>query len=190
MKTDKAFTLIELLIVVAIIAILAAIAIPNFLESQTRAKIARTKADIRTIATGLEEYAVDNNAYPPHLLPDTSEVPYPNRYFYLTTPIPYMTSIPARDVFYRFYETTAGSGGEWISYTNFFSFPTSNAAASLAPVHRWLLRSRGPDGLSEPNSVRNAYLGTGLAAGPSWVYDPTNGSISQGDISRTSAYNP
>ena len=61
----KAFTLIELLIVVAIIAILAAIAVPNFLEAQTRAKISRAKADMRTLATGLESYAVDNNKYPP-----------------------------------------------------------------------------------------------------------------------------
>lgn len=61
----RAFTLIELLIVVAIIAILAAIAVPNFLEAQTRAKIARVRADIRTIATGLESYFVDHNKYPP-----------------------------------------------------------------------------------------------------------------------------
>lgn len=60
----RGFTLIELLIVVAIIAILAAIAVPNFLEAQTRAKVARTLTDMRTIRTGLESYAVDNNKYP------------------------------------------------------------------------------------------------------------------------------
>lgn len=59
-----AFTLIELLIVVAIIAILAAIAVPNFLEAQVRAKISRARADMRTMATGLESYRVDYNAYP------------------------------------------------------------------------------------------------------------------------------
>ena len=58
------FTLIELLIVVLIIAILAAIAVPNFLEFQVRAKVARVKSDMRTLATALEGYYVDNNAYP------------------------------------------------------------------------------------------------------------------------------
>lgn len=62
---NRAFTLIELLIVVAIIAILAAIAVPNFLEAQTRAKVSRAKNDMRTLATGLESYYVDNNDYPP-----------------------------------------------------------------------------------------------------------------------------
>ncbi|MFP4581641.1 MAG: prepilin-type N-terminal cleavage/methylation domain-containing protein [Candidatus Sumerlaeia bacterium] len=62
-KRTNAFTLIELLIVVAIIAILAAIAVPNFLEAQTRAKISRVKADMRALATGIESYAVDNNEY-------------------------------------------------------------------------------------------------------------------------------
>jgi len=60
----KAFTLIELLIVVAIIAILAAIAVPNFLEAQTRAKIARVQSDQRTYSTALETYYIDNNSYP------------------------------------------------------------------------------------------------------------------------------
>ncbi|MBN1867397.1 prepilin-type N-terminal cleavage/methylation domain-containing protein [Candidatus Sumerlaeota bacterium] len=61
----KAFTLIELLIVVAIIAILAAIAVPNFLEAQTRAKVSRAKNDERTCALGIEAYMVDENDIPP-----------------------------------------------------------------------------------------------------------------------------
>jgi prepilin-type N-terminal cleavage/methylation domain-containing protein len=60
----KAFTLIELLIVVAIIAILAAIAVPNFLEAQTRSKVSRAKADMRTLATAIESYTVDYNKPP------------------------------------------------------------------------------------------------------------------------------
>jgi len=64
-KKTLGFTLIELLIVVAIIAILAAIAVPNFLEAQTRAKVSRVKSDIRSLATGLESYRVDNNVPPP-----------------------------------------------------------------------------------------------------------------------------
>ena len=64
MHKQNAFTLIELLIVVAIIAILAAIAVPNFLEAQTRAKVARVRSDQRTLATALETYNLDNNGYP------------------------------------------------------------------------------------------------------------------------------
>ena len=65
LKKFSGFTLIELLIVVAIIAILAAIAIPNFLAAQTRSKVSRAKADMRTAATGMEAYRIDNSNYPP-----------------------------------------------------------------------------------------------------------------------------
>jgi prepilin-type N-terminal cleavage/methylation domain-containing protein len=58
-----AFTLIELLIVVAIIAILAAIAVPNFLEAQTRAKISREMNDMRSMSTAIESYCVDYSTY-------------------------------------------------------------------------------------------------------------------------------
>jgi prepilin-type N-terminal cleavage/methylation domain-containing protein len=64
MRCRPAFTLIELLIVVAIIAILAAIAVPHFLAAQTRAKVSRVRADMRTVATALESYRTDWAVYP------------------------------------------------------------------------------------------------------------------------------
>src|SRR5215467_7370101 len=64
MRSQKGFTLIELLIVVAIIGIIAAIAIPNLLNAIDRGKQKRTMADMRSIGTAIESYAVDQNVYP------------------------------------------------------------------------------------------------------------------------------
>lgn len=64
MRKEKGFTLIELLIVVAIIGIIAAIAIPNLLNAIDRGKQKRTMADMRSVGTAIESYAVDNNYYP------------------------------------------------------------------------------------------------------------------------------
>ena len=63
-RQNKGFTLIELLIVVAIIGIIAAIAIPNLLNAIQRGKQKPTMGDIRTIATAVESYSIDNNQYP------------------------------------------------------------------------------------------------------------------------------
>jgi len=63
-RNTRGFTLIELLIVVAIIGIIAAIAIPNLLNAIDRGKQKRSMADLRTIGTALESYAIDNNYYP------------------------------------------------------------------------------------------------------------------------------
>jgi type II secretion system protein G len=63
-RDKRGFTLIELLIVVAIIGIIVAIAIPNLLNAIQRAKQKRTMADMRSIGTAAEAYAVDTNRYP------------------------------------------------------------------------------------------------------------------------------
>ena len=110
-KKKSGFTLIELLIVVAIIAILAAIAVPNFLEAQTRAKVSRVRSDLRTLATGIEAYAVDYNNPPPEARGGSG--PFAARTIdgftgqtgilsvALSTPVAYLTNSDLRDVFYQ-----------------------------------------------------------------------------------------
>ena len=60
-QREKGFTLIELMIVVVIIGILAAIAIPNFIAMQNRAKEGSTKANMHTMQLAAEDYGVQND---------------------------------------------------------------------------------------------------------------------------------
>ena len=62
-KNNKGFTLVELMIVIAIVGILAAIAIPNFLSYQKKAKTLEAKSILGDIRTMEEAYRAENSAY-------------------------------------------------------------------------------------------------------------------------------
>ena len=55
------FTLVEIMIVVAIIALLAAIAVPNFLRSRKRSQATQILEDLRQIDSAVDQYAIENN---------------------------------------------------------------------------------------------------------------------------------
>ncbi len=212
------FTLIELLIVVAIIAILAAIAVPNFLEAQTRSKVSRVKADMRSVRTGLESYAVDYQKYPPNLLDELGRTNVMNMAdgkmpfvpYTLTTPVAYMTDVPLDHFnprimmdhthsFMYFNPLNTPDDANRQAYRAAVEGYAMMEAGKVHPPH-WVLVSSGPDKelgtMAQEVGVQGdlpLYMimtmgmggGMGMEMNHGMLqYDPTNGTVSGGDIVR------
>ena len=188
------FTLIELLIVVAIIAILAAIAVPNFMEAQVRAKVSRTKTDLRSLAVALESYRTDSNVYPPvgnPSFPSPFDVltPFTYRLMKITSPVAYITVLP-QDPFAR-QGQPEGNGLPFIDPA--YSYAPGNLYFGSAPIFGnntyrgtvFSVSGRGPDRyilfgnycMAHPTAQSDGAMARGS-------YDPTNGTTSEGDVIR------
>ena len=184
------FTLIELIMVAALLSLLAAIALPNLLEARVRAQVARVRADLAAMTTALEAYHVDHVHYPLNGVlyqdgrwdhPQTSAGGAAEHKFTpdaLTTPVAYLGAIGLDP----FMEGTAPPFPEWEGlhgryfYTNLDWFeeltrPSPPPVIELMRERygRWILASAGPNARRR-DLARNVY------------YDPTNGTISDGDI--------
>ena len=169
MSAQRSFTLIELLIVVAIIGILAAIAVPNFLNARMRATIARMETDLKALGDALMMYRIDNKCY----WEQSGGNPY-QELRRLTTPISYIVAIP-QDPFR-------------MPNRSIYSSVTSNYDYSSYGTNQcktdWLLHGLGPD-TDEDTGVGSLGPQTydrfrGL------LYQLSNGVNSSGDVIHTS----
>lgn len=209
----QGFTLVELLIVVSIVAILAAIAVPNFLEAQTRAKTVRVLSDMRTMQVAIESYAVDQGV-PPRMT--FGYHPRYDRYtgygveqqgisgtlgYWVTTPVAYLTRFDFLDPFVKQSETTRFDARLYtyhdaLSHPKLETFGWNFGAPFYLDQFRsnfgeYCLMSIGPDQIpwvgppaDDPdNGIFAADYPTAWAS--FWIqYDPTNGSLSDGNIWR------
>lgn len=202
-STSRGFTLIELLIVIAIILILISIALPNFLEAQQRAKVAKCKGELKTYILALESYKMDFGGYPRD---HDSIWPHPvageqDGYTQLTSPIKYISKLPTdpwgsevstggyqaggvarnRAIYYE-----GGSGSDAIPQCGtgspklLYRDRNRRSWGSSKCIHAYLMLSIGPDKDDNTNGNDDFPYSTGLT-----VYNPTNGTASPGDIYKT-----
>ncbi|HPA46339.1 MAG TPA: prepilin-type N-terminal cleavage/methylation domain-containing protein [bacterium] len=173
-----AFTLIELLIVVAIIGILAAIAVPNFMNARVKAKIARVLANMKTTTQALELYYLDNHSYTRWAREDVGW----DGYAQLTTPVAYIQGFSVvENAFYPAFEEMLGNTTETDRYFELGTFKSSSGRSYtiMVPNDTWVLEAWGP-------TMQDPYNSAAFPEGPgsSAIYHQSNGLTSGGGFFR------
>lgn len=187
-KKRSAFTLIELLIVVAIIGILAAIAVPNFLNAQTRARVARVMGDHKALGTALEMYSLDHNIFPWPIGNGQGHSSYSVYIEYvheLTTPTSYIASVSYTDIFKpqrektNWYPDDTVFSYQYVSYNGSWA-RLSNVSSAMNEIYYpgYCISSYGPD------HGANGVEWHPITGNPGSIYTSSNGLISSGDIGR------
>lgn len=163
----RGFTLVETLVVIGIILILTAIAVPRFLDALLRAKIARAQSDLVVLGHALEAYRTDYPEYPKSIFADLGSINIELGIFAtlpkLTSPISYLQDLP-RDPFTS------------VNYQYFSTIINDRLDLPFQRIYgQWVLLSVGPDQDLNLNAITGRLI----------HYSPTNGSLSKGDIVRS-----
>ena len=165
-------TLVELIVVVAIVAILSAIAVSHFAEAGMRTKISRVKADFRTVFTAMEMYRMDQNKY----VSDAEGRNWASDmkpFTTLTTPVAYLTQVPLSPLDM---EISGGAG-------NFAYWGNASVTSDKEAVYYHVVSS-GPDGEYDLyfDMLVPHLVATQDPRFRNKLYDPTNGTVSRGDL--------
>lgn len=192
-----------------VLAIMMAIAVPNFLEAQSRARQARARADLRTFSTALEAYYVDQRVYPAWTAEPANQIlgefsvhdqpgfrrlgDGPAAPGSLTTPVAYMTYLaedpfaPHKGGLFSYWTPPTASRSEAAPDRN------SGAGAASGAQDSFIIWSAGPDHVYDLslNNIAKAFDPQSPDPSPfliNMTYDPSNGSTSRGDIWRTNRF--
>ena len=184
------FTFVELTIVMAIVAILAAIAIPNFLEARVRSAVSRSRGELALLNMAVDSYRLEEGSFPLNAVPGEAGS-WDLRV--LTTPVVYLSRLPMdalttqdargrnhptplNPVPYRFYNALQLGAEEGLKPFDAYS------DRMLRGFGAGLLWGLGPHGALRPDGgtvATTIHPGGAVQVLP---YNPTNGTTSPGDI--------
>ena len=197
MEKDVGFTVIELLIVIAIISIIAAIAVPNLMSANIRARVSGVKADMGSIAIALEDYKIDD---PDRNYPVEPPSPYGHDEIAVSgqafddpsdavglgklvypldasepTYLKRIAGDPFNDSGEEEWNGTSGA------HNNHYCYFTADAdqESSSTEAKYWALVSYGPD---KDLDITNYSQAKAAVDSGTNLYDPDNGITSSGDI--------
>lgn len=180
----QGFTLVELLVVVAVIGVLASIAAVNFSNALVKCRVAVAKSDLKALSESIEMYRMDHQTVLSTM--GAFEPGYFERLRPLTTPIAYMNQLPTdpfqpMDSAFMFPEEEAH-----LWYNQMYAYNRGDAENGGSVVnddgsfdYTYSLASTGPD-----HQLKYPYYfyPKGFVKPGRYIYNPSNGMVSEGEI--------